>query len=177
MMRLLQCGTGVHADLMRLSEPRHTAWCARHGLQHSFLYPGENVEAKIQKYVAIRDALNTMAHGDVCLWVDADALIVGDEDPKPVLKGDLGMVLQGGSWVHPCLGVVFFRKTTKVIEWANLLKFGSCRLSASVTEALGLPVEELPKEWHRTNDDTPVQIRHWPFEDKQSVLRKFQEAL
>lgn len=108
-------------------------------------------------------------------WVDADALIVGDTDPRIAMSKELiGMARHPGPPEHYNCGVMFLRGDLRVVRWMRrVLERGPGGLpyyeQDIMNELLAGPeweglVKTLPHEWNSTvkhRHPTDCYIRAW----------------
>lgn len=89
---VIQWAAGKHEKLLRLTESAHRAYCLKHQLDYRALYGVEHqVESRHPfwtKVYLIREALGE--NYDFVVWLDADALIVGDEDLRAAVSEGIG---------------------------------------------------------------------------------------
>lgn len=117
MLVLLQHGNGsVFEQALRYAEPWHRAYCQRHGYEYRCLYGGPSTRdhsgtpiywAKVSRHV---EAMNSLADGDIVVWLDTDAVIVDPSVPLETalpdgadfaaVKNKVGVYNAGAMWTR-----------------------------------------------------------------------------
>jgi hypothetical protein len=172
-MTLVQGGAGLHAELLKLSGAHHKRWAERHGLEYRAVLGDIDPEAgpRAQKVLTMLSVLEELPPGDVLLWLDADALVVRDVDPRPILENaDLGMAYLRD---HYCLGCVFARNVPAVRAWLVELGVDDCYRANELLQAHGLACRDVGAVWNSQvpfREKEPV-VMHWSRRPKASVLR------
>lgn len=116
---LLQQGRPEYRALLDLTEERHRAYAERHGLCYErFDGTYTSLTGHWDSIVLMRDIL---ANGEVdwLFWLDADALAIGDTDPRTAVETSIGMVRHPGPPEHWNCGVLFLRNGRDVRRWLD----------------------------------------------------------
>jgi len=190
---LIQCASGPDLELLRLSYPIHSDFCRRHGFQYraSFLKSEPSGRSPIWSYIpALRDELERLQDGALVVKLDADALIIGDEDLRGALPdgADIGMVerqYMSNSVLNS--GVIFVRNSEKVREiWRAIWDgYQGEEDNVAVNERLldirsGLAIAKLDGRYNfcgaASPPTYPIQIRAWHGESKEAKFAGMKAA-
>lgn len=113
---LLQQATAKYKSLLDLTERRHRLYATRHAMKYMRL-DGTIMPAWNPYWNPVFLWLMLLMQGDVAgvWWVDADALIVGDEDMRYTVEaGRVGMFWEERPSPHWNIGVIFLRNSERV---------------------------------------------------------------
>lgn len=188
---LIQCASGKDVELLRLGYPIHADYCARHSLQYFASFERNESRNPVWNFIPIlRDLLTRLEEGALVVKLDADALIVGDEDIRSALPDgyDFGMVersYQSGSILNA--GVFFVRNSEAMRKfWSDVWSYdGEENENLRMVELLqdgrsGLKVARLDGRWNfcgaASPPTYPVQIRAWHGESREAKLSGMKAA-
>lgn len=117
---LLQQGRADYAPMLDLSAPYHRAYAERHGLEYVRV-DGAQLPDWTGHWDSIPLFIGLIEQGaDRVFWLDADTLIVGDEDVREGLSGHpLTMARHPGEGGHWNCGVFFIEASGRVWEFFN----------------------------------------------------------
>lgn len=117
---VVQAASGPHETLLRLSEPWHRAYCARHLYEYRCLY-GVQQPARgptWDKVALLYDILLDCKLGTLVIWLDADVLIERPQEPLAaalLASADVGMVRSTVGELNA--GVVLIRTSARTLAW------------------------------------------------------------
>ena len=122
---LLQQATPTYWPHLDLTAPVHRAYCERHGLQYVVERNAPPVSSWVgfQKLPLLKALVEQPDTGFV-LWLDADALAVGNTDPRTALgDGLVGMTRHPGRTTPTCVnaGVIFLAGSQRVADWLQMV--------------------------------------------------------
>jgi hypothetical protein len=175
---VVQQASGLHADLLRLVEHWHRAYCERHGYEYRVIY-GQLQNRRSGhwcKVVALIEILRTCEAGTIVIWLDADTII---EQPGDAIAGampegvDVGMVPNRFGELNA--GAIWIRASAAALTWLERVeklgntphgsKLEQSRMKLELASS-GLNVAELPScwnayKWTRDRVVEPAIIRAW----------------
>jgi len=110
---LVQHASGDHIRLLDIGRDRHAEYAKRHGLGYRATTgrKGARLHAMWDKELAILDALHERADGAIVVWLDADCLIVGDEDLRTALPDGMDVGMVRNTWGHLNAGAIWLRNS------------------------------------------------------------------
>lgn len=175
---LVQQASGVHADLLRLVEHWHRAYCERHGYEYRVIYGTLQTSRSGHwcKVRALLEVLRTCEPGTIVIWLDADTII---EQPGDALAAalpdgaDVGMVPNRFGELNA--GAIWIRASAAALAWLERVeKLGNTSQGSKLEQSRmklelassGLNVAELPAcwnayKWTRDVVSEPAIIRAW----------------
>jgi hypothetical protein len=116
---LLQQSRTEYYPCLDLTAPIHQAYADRHGFEY-VVHKGALLPDWTGHWDAIPLMINLAGQADtgLILWLDADALLVGDADPRDVMAGfDVGMARHPGPPEHYNCGVLMLRACADTVAW------------------------------------------------------------
>lgn len=117
---LVQQASQAYAGLLRLSEGRHRAYAEQHKMRYMRYDGPQGMEGWPPTWHGWVCCLRLLQAGtDWLFWLDADALIVLDEDLRGALgedapQGRMGMVRHPGPPEHWNTGVMYIRNSARM---------------------------------------------------------------
>ena len=161
---LIQQARSDYEPMLALTRQRHADYAKRHNLAY-IAHAGAMLSDWTGHWDMIPLLLYVLRRPDtgIVLWVDADALIVGDGDPRSILSGhNVGMSRHPGPPEHYNCGVMIVRACREVVEWLEtVLAEGPGKYpwyqQDLMNAHIGMvgAVKILPHEWNST-----VILRH-----------------
>jgi hypothetical protein len=194
-------GVGDHAEMLRISDARHRAWCKQHRMDfvQSFERRIPTRNPMWEKIPLIRDALEAYPAGSLVVWLDSDVIVRHLEcDPRKALPKGADMAFlrcttregrkiwnTGMFFVRvSALTNVFFAAVWSrgPVPGCDLRtehpKHDEARLNYELANFPQLKVHGLSARWNDFWDDGPDPIiRAWHDRPNTTVRRRMEEEI
>lgn len=188
---VVQCASGRHEALLRLSEAWHRAYCQRHGFEYVVHYGSlQHSRRAVWDKIALLLTVLRRCEPGIVVWIDADALIeLPLEDIAAALpaKADVGMVRSTVGELNS--GVVWIRANARTLAWLERVQElgpvpgGRFEEQTRMNQELaGLNVAEIAPRfnayrWAVGQMIEPAVIRSWHAERMAYRLHRMQQSL